>query len=83
MGASGVVPVLELIQQALQFGEIGWCRAGGQPAFEGLVEALDLALGLRVGGFAVLLSDLVGGQQLLDPVLRSQIDWEKSREQRI
>ena len=30
---------------------------GGEPAFEGLVEAFDLALGLRVAGVAVLLVD--------------------------
>ena len=38
----------------------------GQPAFQGLVEAFDLALGLRVAGVAVLLSDAKVEDQCLN-----------------
>ena len=36
--------------------------SGGEPAFEGLVEAFDFALGLGVAGVAVLLGDAQGGE---------------------
>jgi hypothetical protein len=41
----------------------------GEPAFEGLVEPLDLALGLWVAGAAVLLGDPQGREQVLEGVL--------------
>jgi hypothetical protein len=41
--------------------------AGGEEPFEGLVEAFDLALGLRVSGTAVLLGDAVRGDEFLEP----------------
>src|SRR5699024_9562908 len=66
-----VVPVLEAIKQGLQLGERGWSWAGGEPAFEGLVEAFDLALGLGVAGAAVLLLDAVGVQEFLEAVTAS------------
>ena len=44
----------------------GWLL--GEPAFEGLVEAFDLALGLRVVGVAVLLGDAEGGEEVFEGV---------------
>jgi hypothetical protein len=41
----------------------------GQPPFEGLVKALDLALGLRVSGVAVFLGDAQTGPQALEVVV--------------
>ena len=40
----------------------------GEPAFEGLVEAFDFALGLRVAGVAVLLGDAQGGEEAFEVV---------------
>ena len=42
--------------------------AGSEPAFEGLVEALDLALGLGVAGGAVLLADAEHREQVFECV---------------
>jgi hypothetical protein len=47
VGAFGVVDVDEAIEEGLSVGEGGRSGAWGQPAFEGLMEALDLALGFR------------------------------------
>ena len=48
VGSLGVVDGLKL---ALQGGEVGGRWLGGEPAFEGLVEAFDLALGLGWPGW--------------------------------
>lgn len=69
--AFGVVPGAELVEHFLQFCDGGWLRPGGQPVFEGLVEPFDLALGLRVSGLAVLLLDVVGLEEFLEPVAPS------------
>ena len=52
-----VVVVGELLEQRLQRGQVRGGRAGAQPVLEGLVQPLDLALGLGVVGGAVLLRD--------------------------
>jgi hypothetical protein len=40
--SSVVVVVAEPVEQGLQLGEGGWLlRSGGEPSFEGLLEALD------------------------------------------
>jgi hypothetical protein len=53
-----VVELDEVVQQDLQLGEgAGLVGLGPQPLLQGLLEALDLALGLRVVGVAVLLRD--------------------------
>ena len=52
-----VIGVLKGGEQSGEPVKVGRARAGGEPAFQGLVEAFDLALGLRVAGVAVLLSD--------------------------
>jgi hypothetical protein len=57
-----VVEVAECVELALQFGQGGCWWLGGEPAFEGLVEALDFSLGLRVAGVAVLLCDAEVGE---------------------
>ena len=44
----------------------GWLC--GEPAFLGLVEALDFALGLRMVGMAVLLGDADAGEQVFEAV---------------
>ena len=46
MGAVLVVVVPEVVELLLEFGQGRRRWVGGQPAFEGLVEAFDLALGL-------------------------------------
>lgn len=60
MGSGGVVPGAELVQEFLKFGGGVWERSGGEPAFEGLMEAFDFALGLWVAWCPVLLVDVVG-----------------------
>lgn len=64
--ALGVVPGLEFGEQGLQvLGGVGqW--VGCEEAFEGLVEAFDLSLGLGVAWAAVLLGDAVGGEELFE-----------------
>ena len=47
----------------------------GEPALEGLVEAFDLALGLRMVGMAVLLGDAEAGEQIFEP-LRPPVNRE-------
>lgn len=72
MGAVGAVVVVdggEGVEQGLQFGDGGWVRAGGQPAFEGLVEAFDFALGLGMIGVAVFLGDAQGCQEAFEVVV--------------
>ncbi len=46
----------------------GWGLLG-EPAFEGLVESFDLALGLGVAGVAVLLGDSEEGEEVFEGVL--------------
>src|SRR5690606_29775123 len=54
-----VVDLGEAIQQRLQVGQRGGLVGlGAQPSFEGLLEAFDLALGLRVAAAAVDLGDV-------------------------
>ena len=57
-----VVELAEAVELGLQLASRrgGWLL--GEPAFEGLVPALDLALGLRVAGVAVLLGDAEDGE---------------------
>ena len=57
-----VVELAEAVELGLQLASRrgGWLP--GEPAFEGLVPALDLALGLRVAGVAVLLGDAEDGE---------------------
>ena len=63
-----VVEVLEPVELGLQFGEGGGRWLLGEPLLQGLVEAFDLALGLRVAGVAVLLLDPQGGEQVFEGV---------------
>ena len=57
VGPEMVVEVAEPVELGLEVGEGGGGGLCGEPAFQGLVEAFDLALGLRVVGVAVLLGD--------------------------
>ena len=41
----------------------------GQPAFEGLAEAFDLALGLGVAGVSVLFGDAQAGDEAFEVVV--------------
>src|SRR3954470_2179287 len=43
-----VVVLTELVEQFVEFGEGGRCRAGGEPFLQGLPEPFDLAAGLRM-----------------------------------
>lgn len=63
-----VVVLAEVVELLLQAGEGGCGRLRGEPAFLGLVESFDLALGLGVKGLAVLLGDAEGGQEVLEGV---------------
>ena len=68
MGAPVVVVVFEVVELPLEPSQVLGRRAGGEPAFEGLVEAFDLALGLGVVGAAVALLDAVLEQRDLEAV---------------
>lgn len=48
VGSVGVVPVPELVEQVLKVVDGVRAWSGPEPAFEGLVESFDFALGLRV-----------------------------------
>ena len=62
MGSGGVVALAEGVEQGLQLVDVGGgAGSWGQPPFEGLVKAFDLALGLRVSGVAVFLGDAQTG----------------------
>ena len=63
-----VVDALEAVELGLQLGEGGGGGLSGEPALQGLVEAFDLALGLRMAGMAVLLGDAEVGEQVLEAV---------------
>jgi hypothetical protein len=71
VGPVFVVMLAEPIELPLQGGEVGCRGAGSEPALQGLVEALDLALGLRVSGRSVLLLDTEDRQQVLERVATS------------
>ena len=57
-----VVGEAEGVELGLQRGEVDRRRLRPEPAFQGLVEALDLALGLGVARRAVLLADAEPGE---------------------
>jgi hypothetical protein len=58
----------EDVELVLQVRQGGGGRLPGQPAFLGLVESFDLALGLGVERLAVLLGDAEGGEEVLEGV---------------
>jgi hypothetical protein len=60
-----VIDASEGVQLGLQFGDSDDCWLSSEPAFQGLVEAFDLALGL---GMAVLLGDAEAGQWVFEAV---------------
>src|SRR5205085_9872830 len=63
-----VVVLAELVELALELSRGAGCWAGREPPLLGLVEPLDLALGLRVSRGAVLLSDAEGRQEVFERV---------------
>ena len=63
-----VIDASEGVHLGLQFGDSGGCWLSSEPAFQGLVEAFDLALGLGMAGMAVLLRDAEAGQQIFKAV---------------
>ena len=67
-GAVLVVVLAEDVELALQVAQGGGGRLPGQPAFLGLVESFDLALGLGMERLAVLLGDAQGGKEVLEGV---------------
>jgi hypothetical protein len=67
VGSKLVVDALEAVELGLPLGE-GGGGLSGEPAFQGLVEAFDLALGLGMAGMAVLLGDAEVGEQVLEAV---------------
>lgn len=74
---AGVVDVDERVELGLQVGEGVGGVAGGQPAFEGLVEPFDFAAGLRVVGAGVDQADAEGGQ--VAGRWRSSATWPRPR----
>src|SRR6202012_6104871 len=67
-GAALVVKLAEGIELGLQASQGGSGRLRGEPAFLGLVEPFDFALGLGVERVPVLLGDAEGGQEVLEGV---------------
>ena len=63
-----VVGEPEGIELALELGDRACRRLLPEPALQGLVEALDLALGLGMPWGAVLLADAEVGEQVLEAV---------------
>ena len=63
-----VVGEAEGVELRLQLDGAGHRWPGPEPALEGLMEALDLALGLGVSGCPVLLVDAEVGEEVLEPV---------------
>jgi hypothetical protein len=61
VGSGVVVVVGEGVELGLQLGDRGRRVLAGQPAFEGLVEAFDLAAGLRVVGPGAGVGDAQAG----------------------
>ena len=68
MGPLLVIGSPEGVELGLEFCKVDRRRPLAEPAFEGLVEALDLALGLRVGRRSVLLTDAEVGEEILEVV---------------
>src|SRR5579875_846902 len=66
--ASLVVVRSELVELKLQIRDGCGGRPGPEPALLGLVEALDLALGLGMSGRAVLLPDAEDREQVLERI---------------
>jgi hypothetical protein len=60
--ADGVVVAGEGVELVLQGGDVAGGGLAGEPFLQGLVEALDLAAGLRVVGAGVPEADVQGGQ---------------------
>ena len=58
----------KLVELGLQVVQGGGGGLSGEPALQGLVEAFDLALGLRMAGMAVLLGDAQVGEQVFEAV---------------
>jgi hypothetical protein len=70
-----VVFVDELVEQCLELVECGRWWVGGEPALEGLVEALDLATGGGVVGTAVLLRDVECSRNRYGRLCRLTVGW--------
>lgn len=71
----------EVIGQGLELGDGGGLgRLGGEPGLEGLPEPLDLALGLRVAGPAVLLPHPQAAQLGFEAVAAAPPAGESRRE---
>jgi hypothetical protein len=68
VGSKLVADALEAVELGLQLGDGGGRWLGCEPALQGLVEAFDLALGLRIVGMAVLLRDAQVGDQVFEAV---------------
>lgn len=66
MRAFVVVDVLKGGQECVEVVEGGGFGLGAEPAFQGLVEAFDLALGLGVAGVAVFLGDAEVADELFE-----------------
>jgi hypothetical protein len=64
--AAGVVVGGEAVELGLQGAGGGGGPLAGEPFLQGLVEALDLAAGLRVAGAGVAVGDACGEQFALD-----------------
>ena len=69
MDAWGVVDPAEGVELGWQLAEIVGPGSLDQPAFEGLVEAFDFALGLGVSGVPVFLGDPEAGEQVFEFVV--------------
>ena len=63
-----VVGEAEGVELGLELGERACRRPPPEPALQGLVEALDLALGLGMARCPVLLADAEIGEQVLEAV---------------
>ena len=68
VGALLVVVLAERVELALEFGDGAGRWPGAKPAFLGLVEAFDLALGLGVAGGSVLLANPEQRQEVFEGV---------------
>ena len=64
---------VKVFSLGLQLGDGGGGWLGGEPALQSLLEALDLALGLRMARMAILLRDAEAGEQVLKAVA---VGWE-------
>src|ERR1035437_6803619 len=68
LAVGDVVGEAEGVEWRLESGEAARCGPLAEVALEGLLEPLDLALGLRVTWRAVLLADAKVGEQVLEAV---------------